>query len=187
MRKIINYDDDRFRSWTIILYSDSKSYDFDSVFQIIKSYKFYAYIKHQPDNDIKKVHYHVNLFLDNPTTRHALSKKLGVPENFIESISNVRVMNRYLTHIDFPERIQYSINDVFVSSSYFKKFKKCYDDLETESEIIDKIFSKIDDLISQFSYFDCTKILLKWCSDNCYESIFKKYYVLFLDYLKGKL
>lgn len=187
-RKVVDYDSNRFRSWTIILYTDTKSYDFDSVFQVLKSFKDYAYIKHEPDEEIKKVHYHFNLFLDNPTYRRTLAKKLGIPENYIECIDNIRVMNRYLTHIDYEERKKYDLSCCVVSSHYYKKFKKCYDDLETENSIINSIFFKIDNLCTFYNnYFIIQRELLLWVSDECYENIYKKYRFEFLDYLKGKL
>ena len=187
MRKNKDYENDRFRSWHIILYSDSTSYDFNSVMQIIKSYKDYAYISHSPDDEINKTHYHINLFLDNPTYRHTLSNKLGVPENYIDSIDNVRVMNRYLTHIDFPERTQYDLSFVVVSAHFHKKFKKCYDDLETEYTIINKIYFKIDELATQYNYSTLLRELLCWCSDECYENVYKKYRLEFIDYIKSLL
>ena len=125
-----DYVNRRFRSWSIVLYSDSFDYDFNSVMQVLKSYKDYAYVKHEREDKEKKEHYHFNLYLDNPTYRSSLACKLGIKENYIESIDNVRVMNRYLTHIDFPDKIQYDLSCVVVSSHYWKKFKKCYDDLE---------------------------------------------------------
>ena len=175
MGKKVDYDTNRFRSWSIVLYADSTNYDFDSVFQILKSYKDYCYIEHEKDHEIKKKHFHFNLYLDNPTYRSTLSHKLGIPANYIECINNVRCMNRYLTHIDFPDKQQYDLSCVVVSSHYWKKFKKCYDDLETEYTIINKIYFKIDELAVSCNYSRLLRELLLWCSDECYENIYKKY------------
>lgn len=189
MQKNKDYVTKRFRSWTIILYSDSSSYDFNKVMEIIKSHKDYAYIKHVPDDEVKKEHYHINLYLDNPTFRSSVINKLGLPEDyqFLDSIDNVRVMNRYLTHFDAPDKVQYDLSCVCVSSHYWKKFKKCYDDLETEYTIINKIYFKIDELAVQFSYSNLLRELLLWCSDECYENIYKKYRLEFIDYIKSLL
>ena len=100
----------RFRSWSILLYADSSDYDFNSVIQVLKSYKDYAYIQHEKEDKEKKRHYHFNLYLDNPTYRSSLASKLGIKENYIESIDNVRVMNRYLNHIVSYQDNQYELS-----------------------------------------------------------------------------
>lgn len=183
----IDYIHERFRAWTLILYPDSESYDFESVMTIIRSYKDYAFIKHESDEEFKKDHYHVNIYLENATFRSTLLKKLGIPEDysFINRIDHIRSMNRYLTHIDFPERVQYDLSLCSVSYHYWKKFKKCYDDLETENEIINKIYYKIDELAINCKYSILLRELLIWVSSECYENIYKKYRLEFIDYIKS--
>lgn len=188
MKKIKDYSTIRSRGWTIILYPDSDIYNFDDVMFLVRSYKNYCFIKHEPDDEIKKIHYHINIFLDNACFRKSISNKLGVPENYIESIDSVRAMNRYLTHIDFPERIQYDVNLVQVSRYYQKNFKKCFDDLESEFEIINKIYFKIKDLSIEYnSYSDIVRELVLWVSDNVYDNVYKRYRFEFLDYIKNLL
>lgn len=190
MGKVKDYDVLRSRGWTLVLYSDSDSYNFDDVIQLVRSYPDYAFIKHDSDVEEKKSHYHVNIYFQNACSRSAVLKKLGLPSDYTkcESIDFVRSMNRYLTHIDYPERVQYSLDLVTVSSHYQKKFKQCYNDLESEEDIINKIYFRIDSLCSEnLDYYHVQRELLIWCSSNCYENVFKKYMHVFLDYLKNIL
>lgn len=186
MGKKKDYTTLRARGWTLVLYPDAKNYDFDQVMVLARGYSDYAFIKHDPDVEEKKTHYHLNIFFQNACSRSAVLKKLGLPDNYTkaDSIDFVRSINRYLTHIDYPERKQYDIDCVIVSSHYQKRFKKCFDDVESEHDIINKIYYKIGCLrIDHDSKPTILKELLLWCSDNCYENIYKKYRYEFLDYL----
>lgn len=190
MGKSKDYSVLRSRGWTLVLYPDSKSYDFNFVITLARSYPDYAFIKHDPDVEEKKVHYHLNIYFQNACSRSAVLKKLGLPADYTlcDSIDFVRNMNRYLTHIDYPERQQYDYDLVIVSSHYQKVFKKCYDDVETEHEIISKIYFKIDSLVAfNGDYYRNMKDLLLWVSDECYENIYKKYRLEFLDYIRSKV
>ena len=104
-----------YRHFIAILYSDSTSYNFDDVIFNLNQFKYYAYIKHLPEQDEKKEHYHLFLSVDSATTIKNISKRLGVPENYIQYVKSVRSSVRYLTHIDYPEKKQYSIEDCNVS------------------------------------------------------------------------
>ena len=80
----------KYRHWIILLYEDSNSYNFKEVMRIIKSNKKYAYIKHFPETNEKKEHFHVIISLDNATKKSTLSKKLGIQENYIDEVKNLR-------------------------------------------------------------------------------------------------
>ena len=136
----------KYRHWIVLLYEDSKSYDFQNTMRIIKSQKKWAFIKHFPESNEKKEHYHVILSFENATKKETLSNKLGVPSNYIDSIKNFRATCRYLIHKDDEEKFQYSLDQVKVSHLFEKEYKKQFDDLETEDEIIDNIYKFIDSL-----------------------------------------
>lgn len=186
MGKKKDYATLRSRGWTLILYPNDKNYDFEQVMVLARGFSDYAFIKHDSDIEEKKEHYHLNIFFQNACSRSAVLKKLGLPDNYTKAVSIdfVRSMNRYLTHIDYPERKQYDLDCVVVSSHYQKRFKKCFDDLESEHDIINKIYFHINSLVSLYSSKPviCRELLL-WCSDNCYENIYKKYRYEFLDYI----
>lgn len=173
----------KFRHWMILLYDDSKSYDFTETMRIIKSQKKWAFIKHFPESNEKKAHYHVILSFENATKKETLSNKLGVPLNYIDSVRNFRSSCRYLVHKDDEDKFQYNLDQVKVSHLFEKEFKKQFDDLETEDEIIDNIYKFIDSLC-KFPYFEGMRLLVQYVNSHNYDRIYKRYRFEFLDYLK---
>ena len=177
----------RFRLFSIILYKDSESYDFNECIKCIKGYKFYAYCKHDMDLTSegleKKTHYHIVLKLDNASTIKALSKKIGVPENYIQNIRNERSYIRYLIHFDDEDKYQYEFEDIISSRSYQRYIKKCFEDKETEEQII----SNINDFINHLSgvpYSQALFTLIAYVNDNAYDTIYKRYRQEFTTILK---
>ena len=176
----------KYRHWIILLYEDSKSYNFNEVFRIIKSNKKYAYIKHFPESNEKKEHFHIILSLENATKKDTLSRKLGVASNYIDEVKNLRSMCRYLIHKDDDDKYQYDINQVKVSPLFERQFKKCFDDIEDEPTIITNIYNFIDCIKeSSLDYFMQLKSLIQYVNLNCYDTIYKRYRNEFLDYLKS--
>ena len=111
----------RSRLFTLVLYPDSTSYDFEEVMRNIKSYKKWAYAMHDKDikedsQEIKKIHYHIVIKTDNATTISALSKKLGITDNYIEKVRNERSMIRYLIHLDDSDKYHYN-KDIIKSNT----------------------------------------------------------------------
>lgn len=179
-------DNKRYRNFMVLLYKDSTSYDFNQVLFNIHGFKYYAYIKHDPEIEESKEHYHVFIHLDTASTEEALSKRIGIQKNYIQYIKNVRAGCRYLTHIDYPDKIQYKIEDVKISGLFKRKFLKNFEDIKTEEEIIQDIYFWIDN--SHFdSYVEKLKYMIMFINLNCYDSVYKRYRPEFLDYLKMNL
>ena len=174
----------KYRNWEILLYEDSYVYDFKEVMRILKSNKKYAYIKHLPEEDESKEHYHFILRLDNATKKSTLSNKIGVPENYISEIKSLRTMNRYLIHIDDEDKIQYDIPDVIISKPYQREYIKCFDDLLSEEEILEQIYQFID-TFRNLDYFKCSRELVQFVNANCYDTIYKRYRPELTEYLKS--
>ena len=135
-KKLIEIDEeqkvkDRFRLFHIVLYEDTNSYNFEEVLRNLKSYNKWAYIKHMPEKEESKEHYHFVVKLDNACTIQSLSKKTGVPEYHIQNVRNERSILRYLIHKDDEDKIQYDKKQVKVSSSYDRFFNKAFNDIET--------------------------------------------------------
>lgn len=174
----------RFRNFTLILYQDTTSYNFEETLRIIKSQKKWAYIKHMPEAEETKEHYHVILSFDNQSSITALSKKTGVPVQHIKGIKNFRSMCRYLIHKDDEEKYQYSLEQVKVSNLFAKEYKKQFDDIETEDEIIEKIYNFIRGLRNKFDYVEAQRLLVQYVNSHCYERIYKRYRFEYTEYLK---
>lgn len=173
----------KYRHWLILLYEDTTSYDFKEVLRIIKSQKKWAYIKHFPESNEKKEHFHVILSFENATKKETLSKKLGVPMNFIDEIKSFRTICRYLVHKDDEEKYQYSLDQVKVSKLFEKEYNKQFDDILTEEEIINNIYCFIDNL-KETNINEKLRYLIIYINKNCYDRIYKRYRYEFVDYLK---
>ena len=173
----------KYRHWLILLYEDKTSYDFKEVLRIIKSQKKWAYIKHFPESNEKKEHFHVILSFENATKKETLSKKLGVPMNFIDEIKSFRTICRYLVHKDDEEKYQYSLDQVKVSKLFEKEYNKQFDDILTEEEIINNIYCFIDNL-KETNINEKLRYLIIYINKNCYDRIYKRYRYEFVDYLK---
>lgn len=181
-------DEKRYRNFMILLYEDSTSYNFEEVlFDLKGSFKNYAYIKHLLEEKEKKEHYHFILSLDNARTISSIAKRVGIAPNYFQPIKSLRASCRYLTHIDTEEKNKYNLSDVIVSNSFMRKFYGAYDDLKTEGDVIDDIYNYLDYLInsSDFPKFqDKVKDLIIFVNKNNYDTIYKRYRIEFMDYLK---
>lgn len=178
--------EEKYHSYILILYEDSTIYDYDLVLNTIKgSYKKYAYIEHFPESNELKKHTHVYLYFDNSVYVTSLEKKLGIPYYYFQLPYSNRGCMRYLTHIDYPDKIQYSLQDVTISKSLLKTFLSKYDDEKLDEEILDDIYNFLDDnknlprviLEKELSRFTC--------SAN-YTRIFNRYYKTiekYIDYI----
>lgn len=181
-------DEKRYRNFMILLYEDTASYVFNDVlFDLKGSFKNYAYIKHLSEENEKKEHYHFILALDNPRTITSLSKRVGVPENFIQPVKSLRASCRYLTHQDNDDKTKYYLTDVKVSNSFSRKFFASFDDLQTEEDVIDDIYNYIDVISDTNKFSECIKMLIKFVNQNAYDTIYKRYRVEFTEYLRSKL
>ena len=180
-------DDKRFRHFMILLYKDSTSYNFDEVlFDLKGSFKNYAYITHLPEEEEKKEHMHFILSLDNPRSINSLSKRVGVAPNYILSVKSLRASCRYLTHIDYENKKQYELADVKVSSAFSKKYYASFDDLKTEEDVIEDIYLFIDSL-THHNFREAVKQLIIFINSQSYDTIYKRYRIEFMDYLRDIL
>lgn len=175
---------DRYRSFLLLLYPDSHSYNIQDIFFELNGFKNYAYILHQPESDEKKSHYHVYIHLDSACTISAVSKRLGIPVNHIQHVRSERASLRYLTHIDYEDKIQYNFYDIKYSKGIERSLLKSYSDVESESDIINSIYKFIDGLKENYSYSEAIIELVKFVNMNFYDSIYKRYRIEFKDYLK---
>ena len=180
-------DKTNYRQFMILLYEDTTSYDYEEVINKITTYKKWAYIKHVPESNEKKEHIHCILILDNKTSISSISKKLGVPKQFIQSINDLRQSVRYLIHLGWDDKIQYDLESVQLSDNFKKEFNKCFDDIETDEVIINKITFKINELLPYFNNaIDLKLELIKYISVENYGTLFKKYYNIFNELISSK-
>lgn len=176
----------QYRHFIAILYKDSDIYNYDDIIFNLNQFKYYAYIEHQPEKEESKIHTHLFISLDSATSINAISKRIGIPENYIQYVKSVRSSIRYLTHIDYPEKIQYPIEACNVSGAFWRKFRKQFEDLKSESDVIEDIYKWIDNF-QYDDYHEKLKNLIIYINLNCYDTIFKRYRPEFIDYLKSTM
>ena len=171
----------RYRHFMILLYPEWNNYN--SILQDIKgNFKNYAYITHSPESEEKKEHTHLILSLDNPRTIESISKRLDIPINLCQNIKGLRGACRYLIHKDNDDKIQYDLNEVTVSNSFKSTFFKSFDDLLTDEEMLENIYTFIDDH-NYLKAYEIERDLSKFvCSAN-YERVFKRYYPTLHNYI----
>ena len=154
------------RNLNVLLYPDSISYDCNEVIEKIMSLdcKFYM-CTHVPEEESKKEHIHCVLVFQNTKTISAVSKILGIEDNYIQYCDNLRDSIRYLIHLDSPTKIQYS-NDSIVSNAS-DTLDKYLDISKDESLIVCEFLSKLDE---GYSF----RKLLKFACENGYYSVFRR-------------
>ena len=103
---------ERSRCFACILYEDSESYSFKNVLDYVSNhFDKYCYIKHFPEEDEKKVHYHLVFYFPNKRWKSSLSNELNVPINYFQKV-NLKPYLKYLIHYDNEEKKQYSVDEV---------------------------------------------------------------------------
>lgn len=172
----------RYRHFMFILYPEWDNYE-DILHDIKGNFKNWAYITHKPEKEEKKEHTHLILSLDNPRTEESISSRLGIPCNLCSHIKGLRGACRYLIHKDDEEKIQYDLNDVTVSKSFSSTYFKSFDDLLSDEEILENIYSFINDH-KFMSSIELEVELTKFVCSACYERVFKRYYDSICKFIK---
>lgn len=85
-----------------------------------KEFPFWGWVDHKPDkeDDESDKHFHTHVIIRTAGSRSIkqVSATLGVPSNFVQVCRNKRSQMRYFRHLDNPEKIQYSADDIHASS-----------------------------------------------------------------------
>ena len=91
---------------------------FDDLIQIAKTcYVWYAGIIHEADEEVSKKHIHLLCMDSSPLLLDSHYRRFSdfIPKNLIQGVISSRSFARYLSHKDFPNKKQYSDDDVFTS------------------------------------------------------------------------
>lgn len=82
-------------------------------------------ILHRPEDDSEKPHVHALCHFDNPTTRESairIFEHLHVPTQpanvCFSPVASVRGLERYFLHADSPDKIQYSVDELYCLCGY---------------------------------------------------------------------
>ena len=105
------------RNWAFVVWPDSALENWRDILQesgLLFAISPYHDKDINADNTPKKSHYHVIMCFDGPTTyKNALSvaQRCG-GVNTVQPLEQIRGYYRYFTHMDNPEKYQYSDNDI---------------------------------------------------------------------------
>lgn len=170
-----------YRIFSIVAYDESDNLSYSDIFNSILLNKFkYIIIKHKPESNEKKEHYHIALYFDKPTTIKVVSNKLDIPSNYIEVLTEnkqrytLKKTIGYFLHYNNNDKINYNVNDIITNIQ--DVVNKYYDILtggSNESNELKEIIAFATD------NFVNIKDVLMFCIDNNYLKTFKKYsYIL---------
>ena len=122
------------------------------------------------------------LSLDNPRSELSLAKRLEIDKRFVKHIKSLRGSCRYLIHKDNEDKFQYNLDQVIVSNSFKSTYFKSFDDLLSDEEILNYIYS----FIEEHNFLDYMKLeieLTKFVCSNAFERVFKRYYSTIVKYI----
>lgn len=69
-------------------------------------------------SNLKKPHWHVVVVSGERKSPGTIANQLGIDKRFVQGLSSIRGMLRYLTHVDYPNKFQYSPDEVICNDDY---------------------------------------------------------------------
>lgn len=147
----------RCRNFCLVLYDEDETHK--KAIKYIQKHYDYAMILHDKDKledgSIKKEHYHFVLRFKNATWNTALSKELGITENYIEECRDLKCALQYLIHYNEETKYQYNLENV--TGSLKKKLEEYINsDDKTEHE-------KAKELIQYINSCDFPLTITEFC------------------------
>ena len=115
--------------------------DIENIKRNIKEFFFYAYIFHKPDEDDERLHIHYVVQCNGSRSLQNVADTLDVSSQYMQICKQPRGANRYLIHLDNPEKEQYKETDVFTNNRDF------YHSFLTDNHNID-CTALFDDLVN---------------------------------------
>lgn len=145
----------RSRCYHLILYDEDITHK--NALDFIEKNFNYACILHDKDIDevtgeLKKQHYHVILYFDNPVYLSSLAKQLNIKSNYIE-VEELKKGLEYLIHKNNSDKFQYSIDEVFGTLKY-KLYNYLNNNIENESQCVKLIISYFQDKLIPITLTD---------------------------------
>lgn len=149
----------RYRDFATVVYPDSAP---ENWIQILEEMHIQALISPLHDSDInptgekKKEHYHVQIMFEGPKSKEQAQEifyKIGGVG--CEIVNSRRGMARYLTHMDNPDKFQYSGEDVKILGGvdYWDIINLPSDKYALIADILDFVIdNKVSNIIDLFRY-----------------------------------
>ena len=161
------------RTFSVILYPDSETYNYEEVLAACAEYfPEWAYILHDKDiledGSPKKPHYHVVGRLEGSRTPQVVANRIGIPANYVDCKKGYTFKKgvRYLCHLDDPKKAQYDHGQIS-SNVELAPYLDPYNDVSQAKAIYTKIVNEnVDDL----------GVLADWAfQEGCYAELRRGY------------
>lgn len=150
--------DNRTRNFATIVYPESAPEDWLDILQAL-AIPCYVSPLHDmdvnPDGEVKKAHYHVQLKFEGKKSPEAVQE---IASTFggvgLETVQSARGYARYLCHLDNPEKAQYKPEDVksYAGADYFGEIGTVLDKYKAIREM--KAFCRENNIIVFADLFD---------------------------------
>ena len=148
------------RNWTLVLYDDSCSKDWEEY--LVSTGVPFAYAYHDKDmteiGEPKKPHYHVVLCFDGPITYSNVEKyaaRIGAANGVVQPVGSVRGIIRYFCHKDNPDKYQYS-EDVIQCKRAVTRYIRD-NDIQEYADLVDTLMDSeqedMYDIATQNTFF----------------------------------
>ena len=182
----------RGRIHMLLLYPENKEHC-EAMEKIAQSYD-YAAIKHDRDvwteedekknpehkaGELKKAHWHVLLRYPQAVWNTAISKELGIGENYIEQVKRFNNAIQYLIHYNDKDKTQYEVDEVFGNLAV--KLKEIINNSEKgESEKVTDLLDMIRTYEGKISITD----FAEYCATNGYWAEFRRSGFIFMKIIE---
>lgn len=163
--------EDKNRHWTFLVYPESAPNNWKEILQETGCQIAISPLHDKdenPDNELKKPHYHILICFPGPTTFkkvNSLCSQLNSP--IPKRVLSIIGIYRYLTHLDNPEKYQYNEEDIIVLNGFDIKE---YNGLTTsQTLVIKKAIQKliIDNHLTEYS--DLMDYIIENLSNDFYQ------------------
>lgn len=88
----------------------------DEMIKVLPDFTYWAYIRHEPDNEDGTPHVHFLVRNNGTRTIKQIADKLGIESNYVQVCRKVYAFRRYMLHLDSDEKIKYTIDDIHTNN-----------------------------------------------------------------------
>lgn len=163
--------EDKNRHWTFLVYPESAPNNWKEILQETGCQIAISPLHDKdenPDNELKKPHYHILICFSGPTTFkkvNSLCTQLNSP--IPKRVLSIIGIYRYLTHLDNPEKYQYNEEDIVVLNGF--DIKEYNGLTASQTLVIKKAIQKLILDLNLTEYSDLMDYIIKNLSNDFYQ------------------
>lgn len=163
--------EDKNRHWTFLVYPESAPTNWKEILQETGCQIAISPLHDKdenPDNELKKPHYHILICFPGPTTFkkvNSLCSQLNSP--IPKRVLSIIGIYRYFTHLDNPEKYQYNEEDIVVLNGF--DIKEYNGLTASQTLVIKKAIQKLILDLNLTEYSDLMDYIIKNLSNDFYQ------------------